>query len=280
MDRYLFECFIFEMQDDMMEQSLVVFANQAKTMVEKEEISKVTFNYYPQEEDRLQLVIEAEKKDDKVAVNYMKVHHVSPDVWKLKIINPLSMHKDCYMASREDGSGCIIIRLVNEQVLGEIKTGDIIEAQVVGMAMAIDIFEDEEAYKEKVPERKDGQKYLMGDGAIIPANMIINNSANLTEEERKEIDHSFDNLVDFKGTIKQVWKYPLRIFDIDVNNYYMAEVDTEYGNLHIVIPFPMFPEGLKGFGAGNIIAGKLLISGDVCIDDYEKYAKGITQNNK
>ena len=279
MDRYLFECFVFEMKDDMMEQSLVVFANQAKNMVEREGISKVTFNYYPQEENRLQLVIEAEKKDDKVAVNYMKVHHTSPDVWKLKIINPLSMHKDCYMVSRGDGSGCVIIRLVNEQVLGGIKAGDIIETQVVGMAMAIDIFEDEEAYKEKVPEGKDGQKYLMGDGAIIPANMIINNNANLTEE-RKEIDHSFDNLVDFKGTIKQVWKYPLRIFDMDVNNYYMAEVDTEYGNLHIVIPLPIFPEGLKGFGAGNIIAGKLLISGDVCIDDYEKYAKGITNNKK
>ena len=280
MDRYLFECFVFEMKDDIMEQSLVVFANQARTMVEREKISKVTFNYFPQEEDRLQLVIEAEKKDEKVAVNYMKVHHTSPDVWRLKIINSLSMHKDCYMASREDGSGCVIIRLVNEQVLGEIKTGDIIEAQVVGIAMAIDIFETEEDYKEKVPEGKDGEKIFMGDGAIIPANMIINNNANLTEEERTEIDHSFDNLVDFKGTIKQVWKYPLRIFDIDVNNYYMAEIDTEYGNLHIVIPFPMFPEGLKGFGAGNIIAGKLLISGDVCIDDYEKYAKGITQNNK
>lgn len=280
MDRYLFECFVFEMKDDMMEQSLVVFANQARTMVEREKISKVTFNYFPQEEDRLQLVIEAEKKEEKVAVNYMKVHHTSPDVWRLKIINPLSMHKDCYMASREDGSGCVIIRLVNEQVLGEIKTGDIIEAQVVGIAMAIDIFETEEEYKEKVPEGKDGEKIFMGDGAIIPANMIINNNANLTEEERTEIDHSFDNLVDFKGTIKQVWKYPLRIFDMDVNNYYMAEVDTEYGNLHIVIPFQMFPEGLKGFGAGNIIAGKLLISGDVCIEDYEKYAKGIIQNSK
>ena len=76
------------------------------------------------------------------------MHHTSPDVWKLKIIDSLSMHKDCYMASRENGSGCIIIRLVNEQVLGEIKSGDIIEAQVVGMAMAIDIFEDEGVAKQ------------------------------------------------------------------------------------------------------------------------------------
>ncbi len=276
MDRFLFESLFLDMEDETMSNSLVVFAHQAKNMVEKEGNPKVTFNYYPQE-DRLQLVVEAERKNGEVVVNNLKVHHTSPDVWKLKIIDSLSMHKDCYMASRENGSGCIIIRLVNEQVLGEIKSGDIIEAQVVGMAMAIDIFEDEEDYKEKMLKEKDGQKYLMEDGAVIPANMIINNNNNATEGG-KEIDHSLDNLVDFKGTIKQVWKYPLRIFDMNVNNYYMAEVDTEYGNLHIVIPSPMLPERLKGFGEGNIITGKLLISGDVCIYDYEKYAKEITED--
>ena len=279
MDRYLFDSFVFELEDETMNNCLLLFANQAKNMVEKEGSSKVTFNYYPQEEDRLQFVVEAEKNDDKRSVYNMKVHHTSADVWKLKIINPLSEFPDCYMASREDGSGCVIIRLVNEQVLGEIKAGDIIETQVVGMAMAIDIFENEEEYEKNVPAGKDGKKIFMGDGSIIPANLIINNNANLTEEEKKEKDHSFDNLVDFKGTIKQVWKYPLRMFDMDVNNYYTADVDTEYGNLHIIIPTPMFPEGLKGFGAGNIIVGKLLISGDVCINDYEKYAKGI-KNNK
>ena len=187
MDRYLFESFVFEMEDETMSQSLVVFAHLAKNMIEREGNSKVTFNYYPQEEDKLQLVVEAKKNNGEVAVDNLKVHHTSPDVWKLKIINPLSTHEDCYMASREDGTGCVIIRLVNEQVLGEIKSGDIIEAQVIGMALAIDIFEDEEAYKEGMPEGKDGQKYLMGDGAIIPANMIINNNANLSEEERAEI---------------------------------------------------------------------------------------------
>lgn len=275
MDRYLFESFVFELEDEMMDKSLILFANQTENMIEREGNNKVSFNYYPQDEQRLQFVIESVKQNDKISVNYMKVHHTSSDVWKLKIITPVFTHKDCYMASREDGSGCVIIRLVNEQVLGDIKAGDIIEVQVVGMAMAIDIFENEKAYEEKVPAEKDGKKLFLGDGSIIPANMIINNNANLTEEEREEKDHSFDNLVDFKGTIKQVWKYPLKIYDIDVNNYYMAEVDTEYGNLHIAIPSPMFPKELDGFGAGNIITGKLLISGDVCINEYEKYIKGI-----
>lgn len=281
MDRYLFENFVFELKDkELLLQSLVIFAKQAKNMVKREGNNKVTFNYYPQDEERLQLVVEAENTDEGIAVNYMKVHHTSPDVWKLKIIDSLSEFDDCYMASREDGLGCVIIRLVNEQVLGKIKAGDVIEVQVVGMALAIDIFENEDAYVEKLPLGKDGQKYLVEDGVIFPGNMIINNSDNLTEEERKSKDHSFDNLVDFKGTIKQAWKYPLKIYNIDVNDYYMVEIDTEYGSLHIVIPAPMIPEGLKEFVEGNIIVGKLLISADVCINDYEKYAKEISLIDK
>lgn len=281
MDIYLFESFVFELEDEeTLFQSLVIFAKQSENMVEKEGNSKVTFNYYPQEQKRLQLIVEANKNEEGVSFNYMKVHHTSPDVWKLKIINPLSDFDDCYLASREDGSGCVIIRLVNEQVLGEIKPGDVIEAQVVGMALAIDIFENEEEYYEKAPASKDGQKYLMGDGAIIPTNLLINNNANLTEEERKEREHYFDNLVDFKGTIKLCFKYPLQMYGKNVNDYYIAQVETEYGDLHVVIPQPMMPERIKGFGVGNVIAGKILLSGDVCIDDYEKYAKGIALTDK
>ena len=148
------------------------------------------------------------------------------------------------------------------------------------MALAIDIFENEEEYSEKALVSKDGQKYLMGDGAIIPTNLLINNNANLTEEEGKEREHYFDNLVDFKGTIKLCFKYPLQMYGMDVNNYYIAQVGTEYGDLHIVIPQPMMPAGINGFGVGNVISGKILLSGDVCINDYEKYAKGITITDK
>ena len=273
MDRYLFESFVFEIEDDnLMVDSLVMFAKLAKNKVEKKGNNKVTFNYYPQEKNQLQLVIEAVKDGKSVAINNMKVHHTSPDVWKFKIINPLSGFDGCYMASREDGDGLVIIRLVNEQVLGEIKEGDIIEAQVAGIAMAIDIFENEKEYEDNTPESKSGKKYFMADGSLIPTNMIVNNNANLSDEERKEKDHSFDNLIDFKGTIKLGRKCQLKMYDIDVNSYYIARIDTQFGGLDIIIPFPMMPEKLKGFGAGNIICGKILLSADVCINDYEKYA--------
>lgn len=281
MDRYLFESFVFEIEEDnLMEDSLVMFAKLAKNKVEKKGNNKVTFNYYPQEKNQLQLVIEAVKDGKSVAVNNMKVHHTSPDVWKLKIINPLSGFDGYYMASREDGDGLVIIRLVNEQVLGEIKEGDIIEAQVAGMAMAIDIFENEKEYEDNTPESKSGKKYFMADGSLIPTNMIVNNNTNLSDEERKEIDHSFDNLIDFKGTIKLGSKCQLKMYDIDVNSYYIARIDTQFGGLDIIIPLPMMPKELKGFGAGNIISGKILLSADVCINDYEKYASELVIESK
>ena len=147
------------------------------------------------------------------------------------------------------------------------------------MAIAIDIFENEEEYQKNVPEGKGGKKTFLADGTILPVNLLINNATDLSEEEKNNKDHSFDNLVDFKGTIKTVWKYSLKMYDMDLNNYYIAAINTEFGEtLKIIIPTPMFPQNLKGFGAGNIITGKMLISGDLCIDEYEKYSKKIVKN--
>ena len=180
-----------------------------------------------------------------------------------------------------DGTWGIAIRFVNEQVLDKIEAGDIVETQVVGMAIAIDIFENEEEYQKNVSEWKDGKKTFLVDGTILPANLLINNATNLSEKEKNSKDHSFDNLVDFKGTIKTVWKYPLRMYDMDLNNYYIVAINTEFGEiLKIINPTPMFPKNLKVFGAWNIITGKMLISGDLCIDEYEKYSKKIIKNEK
>ena len=51
----------------------------------------------------------------------------------------------------------------------------------------------------------------------------------------------------------------------------MANVMTDFGPLKIFIARPLFPKDIKGFGVGNVIAGKVMLSGDVCIYDYDKY---------
>ena len=103
MDRFLFENFVFELEDETMGNSLLLFANLADDKVEKEGNHKVTFNYYPQEEKRLQIVVEGTKNGDKISLKNFKIHHSSEDGWKCRIILPLSEHENCYMVSREMG---------------------------------------------------------------------------------------------------------------------------------------------------------------------------------
>jgi hypothetical protein len=166
----------------------------------------------------------------------------------------------------------VAIRLVNEQVLETLESDSIVEAQVVAFAIDVNIYENEEAYADSVTPSADGQKLLMKDGLVVATDYLVNNNVNLTAEERNNKEHCFDNLVDICGTITMCNKFSLNMFDMNLNNYYMANVMTDFGPLKIFIAQPLFPKNIKGFQNGNVIVGKVLLSGDVCIYDYEKYA--------
>lgn len=77
--------------------------------------------------------------------------------------------------------------------------------------------------------------------------------------------------MDVCGTITLCDVYSLNMLGMDLNNYYMAEVVTDFGRLKIIIARSLLPKNIKGFGDGNIIVGKVLLSGDVCVYDYDKY---------
>lgn len=268
MDRYLFEKFVFELDDETYENACIVLAQQAEDIIRYPDTEKVTFNHYPQDTDLLQLVVEGTMKDKTVQIDGVRMHHVSPDVWKMKVITSVGDCDNSYLATRTDGNGFVAVRLVNEQVLGNIEKESMIEAQMVAFAVDAHIYQDYDAYKNSTPP----ESILMKDGLVVATDFLVNNSAHLTEEERKAKKHRFDNLVDVCGTITMCNKYPLEMFGTKLNNYYTANIMTDFGELKIIIAQPMFPKDLTGFGAGNIFVGKVLLSGDVCIYDYEKYA--------
>ena len=117
----------------------------------------------------------------------------------------------------------------------------------------------------------------MKDGLVVATDYLVNNNANLTPEERNNKEHCFDNLVDICGTITMCNKFSLNMFDMNLNNYYMANVMTDFGPLKIFIAQPLFPKNIEGFGAGNVIVGKVMLSGDVCIYDYDKYISSLNK---
>ena len=206
-----------------------------------------------------------------VQIDGARVHHVSPDVWKLKIVTSISHCDNSYLATGLDGNGLVAVRLVNEHVLGNINTDAIIEVQMVAFAVDAKIYEDYEAYKNSASPSEKKETILMKDGLAVATDFLINNSAHLTEEERSAKNHCFDNLVDVCGTITMCYKYPLEMFDSKLNSYYIANIITDFGELKIIIAQPLFPKDLAGFGAGNVFVGKVMLSGDVCIYDYEKF---------
>lgn len=271
MDRYLFDKFVFEMDDELYDNSCVAIAQMSENIVKTPHSNKVTFNYYPQEQPRLQLVAQGYLDDGKVQIEDVKIHHAAQDVWKLKIVTDINECDNSYLATRPDGNGLVAIRLVNEQVLETLESDSIVEAQVVAFAIDVNIYENEEAYADSVTPSADGQKLLLKDGLVVATDYLVNNNANLTAEERNNKEHCFDNLVDICGTITMCNKFSLNMFDMNLNNYYMANVMTDFGPLEIFIAQPLLPKDIDGFGAGNIIVGKVMLSGDVCIYDYDKY---------
>lgn len=271
MDRYLLDKFVFETDDELYDKFCIAFAKMAKNMVKKPNEEKVTFNYYPQNPARLQFVVEGTLNEQSAEIGDVKIHHTSEDVWKLRIVTPIEECEGSYLATRPDGNGMTAIRLVNEQVLDGIEKDSIVEAQVVAFALDANIYQDEAAYAESVSPSKDGEKILMADGLMLVTDFLVNNSAKLTDEERKSRDHRFDHLVDVRGAITMCYKYPLHMFGTDLNNYYLANVMTDFGQVKIIIPQPLLPKNIEGFGAGNVIVAKVMLSGDVCIYDYDKY---------
>lgn len=268
MDRYLFEKFVFELDDETYENICIALAQQARNIVKSPNTKKVTFNYYPQEPDRLQLVAEGVLDDGKVQIDGVKMHHAAPDVWKMNVVTSISECENSYLATRTDGNGLVAVRLVNEQVQENIEAGSTIEAQVVAFALDANIYQDYDTYKNSSP----ASSVLMADGLAVATDFLVNNSAHLTKEERDAKEHCFDNLVDVCGTITMCYKYPLEMFGIKLNSYYIANIMTDFGQLKVIIAQPLFPKDMNGFGAGNVFVGKVLLSGDVCIYDYEKYA--------
>lgn len=159
MDRYLFEKFVFEMDDELYDNSCVAIAQMSENIVKTPHSNMITFNYYPQEQHKLQLVAQGCLEEDEVQIEDVKIHHAAQDVWKLKIVTDINECNNSYLATRPDGNGLVAIRLVNEQVLENIESDSTIEAQVVAFAIDVNIYENEEAYADSVTPTADGQNF-------------------------------------------------------------------------------------------------------------------------
>lgn len=273
MDNFLFDNFIIPLEDSTLKDFYKMILSEAQTKVKYGE--KEYYNYYPQEKKNIQIILETTEKDNKLKVDNMFFHHTSGTVWRLKIIEVMNNFANTYLVSKEDDTGVIIIRLVNEAVLGKkLKTGDIIEAQVSAFGMNIDVYKNEKSQNDSIFVSENMNKIIFEDGVLMPSNLIINNNTIMNEKERNEKEHHKDNLLKFKGTIKYANKYDINMFGIELPKYYSVVINTGYGELPIFFTKSFLNNKMiEEIEEGNTISGDIFLSGDVCINEYEKYAE-------
>lgn len=269
MDKYIFEQFITKIEKEDAANFFKYILINAQERIDTKE--KRYLQYYPQSNRGIKLIVETTKdKKGKFNLDGFKFHHTSEQEWTFQIVKSINSFPNTYVVKREDGTGTSCIRLVNECILDqELKKGTIIKGQVCGIVMSGDIYKNEDEYRETVPVNEEGNKTIMNDGNLIALNLLKNNSAKLTEEERKSKDHRRDNLLTFKSQLKNVQEREISLFDIDLPNYYTATIDTNNGELDVIIPKSIVDKYKGKISNGNTIIGELLLSCDICIDKYK-----------
>lgn len=268
MDKYIFEQFITKIDGKDASNFFKYLLMNSQEKIDTKE--RRYLQYYPQKEKAIKLVVETSKnKEGKLNIDGFKFHHLSNQEWEFKIVTPIKSFPNTYIVKRSNNTGSSCIRLINEEIIGkELKPGTTIKGQVCGIVMSADIFKNEDAYREKVPVDKKGNKTVMNDGYLIPFNLITNNDAKLSEEERNKRDHRRDNLLTFKSKLKNVEEVEISMFDVEIPNYYKATIDTTDGELDIIIPRPIVNKYKERLTNGNTIIGELLLSCDLCIGKY------------
>lgn len=268
MDKYIFEQFITKIDGKDAPNFFKYLLMNSQEKIDTKE--RRYLQYYPQKEKAIKLVVETSKnKEGKLNIDGFKFHHLSNQEWEFKIVTPIKSFPNTYIVKRSNNTGSSCIRLINEEIIGkELKPGTTIKGQVCGIVMSADIFKNEDAYREKVPVDKKGNKTVMNDGYLIPFNLITNNDAKLSEEERNKRDHRRDNLLTFKSKLKNVEEVEISMFDVEIPNYYKATIDTTDGELDIIIPRPIVNKYKEKLTTGNTIIGELLLSCDLCIGKY------------
>ncbi len=272
MDKYIFEQFITHIDGKDSSNFFKYLILNAQELIDTKH--KRYLEYYPQSKKGIKLIVETTKdKNNKLNIDGFKFHHLSKQEWEFKIVTPMKSFPNTYLIKRPNNTGSSCIRLVNEDIVGNLKPGTTIKGQVCGIVMLADIFHKEDDYREAVPTNKEGNKTVMNDGYLIPFNLITNNDSKLSEKEREKRDHKRDNLLTFKSKLKNVKQKDISMFDLELPSYYTATIDTTYGELDIIIPNSIVKKYKGNIENGNVIIGELLLSCDLCIDKYKKLVK-------
>ncbi len=177
--------------------------------------------------------------------------------------------KRTIMFNNSGGEGGLLpVEVITADVLPSLMKGDKVKMQVVAMPLEINYYKDEEEYAKTLPEDKNGKKWAVGMGSLIPLSFLHNHSTDVYEQG---MDYESDCYVTFCATVKKLYHGFFKANGEKHKTFIRCAVDTMYGELEFVHTFEQVPEDQRdNIEVGAIVSGVCIISGDVAIYEYEE----------
>ena len=172
------------------------------------------------------------------------------------------------MLEKADGSaGMLPIEIINADVLPSYMRDDVITLQTICYPLDINYYKDKEDYVSDQPADKNGQKWSINIGSMLPFEFLMNHNPD-TYEVGKE--YPSDSYVHFAAEVTEVYYGTFKAGEEEeMKSYIRCFADTVYGKMEFDHTLEQVPEEQRGnIKAGSIISGVCIISGDAAIKEY------------
>lgn len=176
------------------------------------------------------------------------------------------------MLEMADGSaGMLPIEIFNADVLPSYMRDDIIKVQTICYPLEINYYKDEEEYNsDQTTIDKDGQKWVVDIGSLLPLTFIVNHNPNTYKAGK---DYSSDVFVHFAAEVTEVYHGTFKTEDKEWKTYIRCFADTQYGKMEFDHTLEQVPENQRGnIKVGSVISGVCVISGDAAVNEYSNGA--------
>ena len=226
------------------------------------------------------------REDGKLELGAIHSHCANQCIWEMEYSGFDLTPQDALrtektlMFHRCDGDsdgGLLPIEIITVDVLPGIQTGDKVKIQVVALPLMINYYASEEEYADAQPEDNKGEKWLVGNGALLPLNFLYNHNPEHYEVGK---DYEDDRFVHFTATVKKVLYGFFEINGEVHKNFIRCFADTIFGEVEFDHIYEQVPESMRdNIRAGAVINGICLLSGDVALHKYEKGVVKDFENN-
>ena len=175
------------------------------------------------------------------------------------------------MFHRANGSdGLLPVELITADVLPGCLKGDSVTMQVIGLPLEINYYADEEEYEASQPTNENGEKWMVGNGALLPVSFLVNHNPKHYEQGKNYISDAY---VHFTATVTKLYHGAFDLNGTKSDTFIRCFVDTEYGPLELDHSISQIEESQRAnIKVGAIVSGVCVLSGDVAIYEYENGA--------